>query len=279
MELGALGVSIEQFDVERSTETIRGFFSCDAPAPELERSIKTYLKAIECYFPSQENPQVSIRRLAEGDWQEKWRAFFRPVRVSPRIVIKPKWEPYEAGEKQVVVEIDPGMAFGTGLHATTRLCLNVMEREIDRRIAARPGKGAVGPSLLDVGTGSGILAITAAKLGAKPVVGIDIDETIIDVARKNVIQNGVEEVVRIGSENLEEIGGRFDLILANIDFRTLANLKGPLTGHVSQGGRLILSGITTRQKRNLSEVFRGEGIQIVKDKSREGWSCLVFERS
>lgn len=279
VELGALGASIERFDLEGSTETVRGYFPGDKPTHELEGSVRAYLKAIEDYFPSSAKWQFSVRVLADKDWQETWKVFFKPIRVTRRIVIKPTWEPYEARGKEIIIAIDPGMAFGTGLHATTRLCLEVIDREIDRRIKKSLGKGSAGLSLLDVGTGSGILAIAAAKLGARSVMGIDIDERAIEVARQNVKHNRVERVVRIGSENLKAIDGCFDIVLANIDFMSLAELKEPLTCHVSQGGRLVLSGIIRKQKEDLREIFQGGEFQLVEEKSREGWSCLVFEQS
>jgi len=279
VELEALGTSIERFDLEDSTETVRGYFAGDKAMGDLEGSVKAYLKAIEGYFPSPAHWQFSTRVLADKDWQEAWKAFFRPIRVSRRIVIGPTWEPYEARGKETVITIDPGMAFGTGLHATTRLCLEAIDREIDRRIKGNLRKGSMGLSFLDVGTGSGILAIAAARLGASLVMGIDIDETAIEVARQNLRRNSVEQVVRIGSENLKAIDGCFDLVVANIDFTTLAELKGPLAAHVSPGGRLVLSGIIKKQKKSLREMFEGEGFELVQEKSREGWSCLVFEHS
>ncbi len=278
VELGAVGTSVERFDLEGPTETVRAYFPGEKPLDGLEGSVKAYLKAIEDFFPSPVGWQFSARLLAVKDWQETWKVFFRPIRVTRRIVIKPSWEPYEARGKETVIAIDPGMAFGTGLHATTRLCLEVIDREIDRRIRANPGEERIGPSLLDVGTGSGILAIAAARLGARPVVGVDTDETAIEVARQNVRCNGVEGVVRIVSDNLEAIDGCFDLVVANIDLRTLTELKGPLTGRVCQGGRLVLSGIIRRQEAGLKERFQGEDFLFVEGKRRKEWGCLVFER-
>jgi ribosomal protein L11 methyltransferase len=277
-ELGALGVSIEQFDLTSSTETVRGYFPGDRPTEGLRASVEVYLKAIQAYFPPPMEWRVSLRMLGHQNWEERWKAFLRPIRVTRRIVIKPTWEPYQARKEEILVTIDPGMAFGTGLHATTRLCLEILDREFGQRTEATLMKGSLGPSVLDVGTGSGILAIAAAKMGARRVVGIDIDETAIAVARQNVRRNGVERVVRISRQNLRGLRGRFDLVVANIDPSTLVELKGPLMCHVSQEGRLVLSGILTEQKVALSEIFRDGGFPLVDEKSREGWSCLVLER-
>lgn len=279
VELGAFGASIEKLDLGGPTETVRGYFPGDRRMDDLEASVGAYLKAIEDYFPSPAKWHLFVHILADKDWQEAWKAFFRTIRVTRRIVIKPTWEVYRARGKETVIEIDPGMAFGTGLHATTRLCLEAIDKEIDRGIKENQGKRRTGLSLLDVGTGSGILAIAAARLGAQPVMGIDIDERAIEVARQNVRRNGAEEAVKISLESLNAINGRFDLVFANIDFRTLVELKGPLTSHVYDGGRLVLSGILSKQREGLRERFQGEGLPLVGEKTREGWSCLVFERS
>lgn len=278
VESGALGASIEQLDLKGSTATVRGYFSGVQRIAELEASVRAYLSAIQDYFPSPEKRQFSTRILQDEDWQEQWKLFFKPIRVTRRIVVKPSWEAYEARPEEIVIEIDPGMAFGTGLHATTRLCLEVIETEVDRRMRQSDENGGTEISLLDVGTGSGILAIAAARLGARPVVGIDIDETAIEVARQNVGRNRVDQTVRIGSENLEAIDGYFDLVVANIDLPTLFELKELLVSHVSQGGRLILSGILRNDRKDLKWIYRRRGLQFFKEKTREGWCCLIYER-
>ncbi len=273
-ELGAMGASIERFDMEGPAETVRGYFAHDKETDQLKRSVEAYLKEIEHFFPSTTPWQSAIRVLSPSDWQEKWKTFFRPTGVTRRLVIKPTWESYEARDNGIVIEIDPGLAFGTGLHPTTRLCLAFLENEIEHRI-----KESKGLSLLDVGTGSGILAIAAARLGARPVVGIEIDDTAREVARQNVKHNHVEGVVSIDSKKLQAIDETFDLVLANIDAKTLAELRDPLIRHVSVDGRLALSGILREQKQGFKGMFRGDQFHCVGEKSREGWSCLVFERS
>lgn len=279
LELGALGASIEKFDLEGSTETVHGYFPGDTPIGELKASVHDYLKAIEPYSPSPARWQVSVCILTDKDWQEAWKVFFKTIRVTRRIIIKPTWTPYAPRKGETVIEIDPGMAFGTGLHPTTRLCLQMIDREVDRRI--RGGGGQMGKefSVLDVGTGTGILAIAAAKLGARPVMGIDIDETAIEVACQNVKRNRVKGSVRISSENLEAVDRCFDLVIANIDLRTLADLSRPLAAHVSDEGRMVLSGILREQKENLGEIFRAEGFCPIKEKHSKEWICLVCERS
>jgi ribosomal protein L11 methyltransferase len=131
---------------------------------------------------------------------------------------------------------------------------------------------------LDVGTGSGILAILAAKMGATRVVGIDKDQTAIKVARRNIKRNHVDPVVHIGSERIETLLGCFDFVVANIDLPTLAESAAKLVSSVCQGGRLILSGILEEESRELRGLLLREGLQLIEEKTREGWGCLVFRQ-
>ncbi|MBW2056684.1 MAG: 50S ribosomal protein L11 methyltransferase [Deltaproteobacteria bacterium] len=278
IESGAIGTSIESFELEGPTETVRAYFPQGRSAERLEARLGAYVKAIEGYFPGEVGWNFSVQTLVEDDWQQAWRAFFKTSRVSRRIVIKPPWESYEPKGEERVVEIDPGMAFGTGIHETTRLCLEVLDREIDRRLGKARARVKDRVSLLDVGTGSGVLAIAGARLGARPVKGIDVDERALEAAFQNVRRNRVEEVVEIGSDPLEAVSGRFDLVVANIDFKTLARLEGPLTAHVAPRGRLILSGVLNDQVRALAGIFEGRGFEVVGGETEGEWSCLVLRR-
>jgi ribosomal protein L11 methyltransferase len=277
LEAGSLGTSIEQFNGNGSTETVRAYFSVDRRVDRIEAALGAYLKAIENYVASPGTWQISGCILDE-DWKDRWKAFFKTTRVTRGIVIKPTWEAYTAKGQEIVIEIDPGMAFGTGLHATTRLCLQAIHSERDRRIRENRLVRETPLSLLDVGTGSGVLAIAAAKLGLRPVMAIDIDETAIEIARQNVKRNKVARVVRISRKRLEAVKGCFDFVVANLDLKTLLGLRESLTAHVSHGGRLVLSGILGREKAAINAALCGGGFQIVSEKKRAGWTCLVLER-
>jgi ribosomal protein L11 methyltransferase len=276
LESGALGTSIDSVDLEFSAERVHGYFPEDTEIDELEAAVGAYLNAIRDYIPTPERWEYSSRILPDKDWQDAWKTFYKTIRVTHRIIVRPTWESYRGRRGETVIEIDPGMAFGTGLHATTRLCLEAIDEEIKRRIGATQEPRV---SLLDVGTGSGILAIAAAKLGARPVIGIDIDETAIEVARQNAKKNGVQEAVRISLKALTAVDDRFDLVVANIDYRTLTEFKGLLISHVSERGRLILSGIIGEDRERLREIFEQGGCQIVGEKQRERWTCLIYEQS
>jgi len=278
-EAGALGVSAEQNDPQDTTETIRAYFSANKSAEKIEARILEYVNSIKGFFPSRHGWHVATHLLDDEVWQERWKQFFRPIRVTSRIVIKPTWEAYLPKGGEIILTIDPGMAFGTGLHATTRLCLESIEREIDSRTREGYSYRYGTVSLLDVGTGSGVLAIAAALLGAQRVFGIDTDHTAVGIARENVRRNHVEGIVHIGLERLEAIDHLFDLVVANIDLMTLTQLKKLLTDRVRRGGGLILSGVLEEQSESLAETFWGQGLRLTGEKNQEGWGCLLFEKT
>jgi ribosomal protein L11 methyltransferase len=219
------------------------------------------LRAAMQRFPRVE---LTARPIYEQDWAVNWREFFGVVETGGRIVVVPTWVDHEPRPGQRVIRLDPGRAFGTGHHETTRLCLRALERHV------RPGA-----SVLDVGTGSGILAIAAALLGAGHVLAVDIDPTAVEVARENCSANGVEVVLRAGA--LESRPGQFDVVVANIS--APANIAlAPLFGaSVRPDGILILSGLL---EENVAEVsaavaplFEPLGVELERD-----WAALDFVR-
>ncbi len=215
---------------------------------------------------------ISSTTLDGEDWRESWKAYFRPLRAGRHIVIKPSWETFEAMPGDVVVEIDPGQAFGVGTHASTALMLECME-ELMGSMDEPPA------TLIDIGTGTGILAITAAKLGAGAVVGVDIDPEAERAAMKNVVLNRVRQSVSITSRPLEETEGPFEMILANIDRDTLCLLAGDIRGISGPGSLLIVSGILDSQAHAVISCYERHGFVKIREKQHESegeWVCLVF---
>ncbi|WKZ32564.1 MAG: 50S ribosomal protein L11 methyltransferase [Thermodesulfobacteriota bacterium] len=215
--------------------------------------------------------KLTTSALKETDWSEKWKKGLRPVRVSYKgssVLVRPTWKrtPKRPGEK--VIEIDPGMAFGTGGHATTKMCLRAILRLVmDRKLPPNP-------DFLDVGTGTGVLAIAAKKLGFRKAVGLEIDEVAVRVARKNAAHNRVK--VTLSSRPVERTRGRFRLVAANILAGELKRLSPVLYDRVSPGGLLILSGILLHEK---DEVIRAyPGFALEKIYSSKEWVALVFHK-
>ncbi|HCY11938.1 MAG: ribosomal protein L11 methyltransferase [Deltaproteobacteria bacterium GWC2_55_46] len=214
---------------------------------------------------------VATSFLKETDWSEKWKKGLRPVRVSRKgltIVVKPTWNKSRRKPGEKIIGIDPGMAFGTGGHATTRMCLAaILWLSQDKKLPAAP-------HILDVGTGTGVLAIAAKKLGFKKAIGTDIDKVALKVARKNARLNRAQ--VTISGTPIESVKGRFAVVAANILAKELIKLSSPISGRVSPGGWLILSGILSHEKEKVAEAYSKEGMRLVKAYSSKEWTALVF---
>ncbi len=216
--------------------------------------------ALQEAFPS---ARAQLERLPEEDWSLAWRARIRSTRVG-RLWVGPPWEtpPSDA----VSLHIEPKMAFGTGDHPTTALCL----QSVDDYLKAHPSA-----SVLDVGTGTGVLALAARKLGASRVVGVDNDAVSVDLARENAEANGVQGVTLSGA-SLNEVEGRFDLVVANILANTLVELAEPLSAHV--GDTLVLAGLLRAQAEEVARVFLAQGLTLGPEARHGDWVRLTLLR-
>jgi len=210
--------------------------------------------------------EITLRFVEEADWANAWKQFFKPQRVGERIVVKPTWESWDAAPGDVVVPIDPGMAFGTGLHATTRLCLRALERHV------RPGV-----RVADVGAGSGILAIAAALLGAAAVAAVDIDPLAVRVARENVADAGVGGIVSV-AEGSAPPAGAFDIVAANILADVILGMAPALRDALTPNGLLIASGIIDSRAEDVRRGLEAAGL-IVEETTVEGeWAAILARR-
>lgn len=270
-QLGSVGnteyIKKEENEIKTANPVIKGYFSgTGESATEKVGLLKAFSSSLKVLFPAANIGEVETKETSEDDWQE-WRRFFKPVLVSKRVVIKPTWEEYKLKENELIVEIDPGMAFGTGTHETTRLCIQLMDNII---------KG--GETLFDVGTGSGILAIAAAKLGAAKVLGIDNDEKAVCVATENVELNSANEKVSISGIPLSDIEGLFDIIVANILAEDLVEMRKELLRRLAQSGRLILSGILKTKAEMVIAAYSDEGATIEQQIDDGEWSALMLKK-
>jgi ribosomal protein L11 methyltransferase len=210
--------------------------------------------------------QLSTRELEEADWAEAWKKFYTILHIGERTVIKPSWLEYSSQPGEIVIELDPGMAFGTGLHPTTRLCLAALEKYI-----------APGVMVLDIGTGSGILAIAAAKLGARIVEARDIDPIAVETAQKNVELNHVTEVVHVGPGTIAAEGTSIGagLIAANILAETIAQLAPAFEHHLASRGILVASGILAEKADIVVDALRLVGLEVVGTTQEEDWLVII----
>ncbi len=225
-------------------------------------------------FDTEENAQQAARTLGrgarveyvEGDaWRDGWREYFKVTQVTPRIIVRPSWE--EAGEtgESVVLTIDPGNAFGSGLHETTRLVLG----EVDARIAG-------GEAVLDVGCGSGILSIAALLLGAKSALGTDIDPIALETTMENATLNGVADHMATAGPELGKVEGTYPLVLANIQAHVLVPMAEQLIAKVAPGGTLVLSGVLGEQVDDVLPAFSALTLETVREENE--WRAIVLTR-
>jgi ribosomal protein L11 methyltransferase len=250
-------------------------------APPGSKPLRQGYVEIKAWFESRheaEEAQLNVSReipdagteiveIAQEDWSESWKKHVRSVRVG-RIWVGPSWEADKAADAPIRIVIDPGMAFGTGDHPTTEMCL----AEIDRVVSQRQGA-----TVLDVGTGSGVLAIAARKLGAGRVVGNDVDPTAVRIARENAASNGTPEL-ELTEKPVERIGGSFDLVVANIFANILVQLAPRLVARTAPGGTLLLTGILATQAAEVEQAYDAEGMHVVERRASGEWVLLVLER-
>lgn len=266
MEKGATG--IEEIDEDLKRKRLKAFFQKDGKEKKVLRDLHRYLESLHALAPGGVRIQLKTNLLSEQRWGENWKRFFKPVRIS-RFVVKPPWSRIRMKRDQIPIEITPGMAFGTGTHASTQLCLQALEKYHEKR----------GFSVLDVGTGSGILSIAAARLGAREILGVDIDDEAVRIAKENVEKNQVSDRVSIRRGRIGGIKKSFNAVLANIDLKGLVSMKRSLVHHLKARGILILSGILREEKEKVRQHYWETGVfQWAKVTQKGEWACLIFKK-
>ncbi len=275
-DLGLKGVVVEDPDIkpvekwENTDEIRQDDIAVTGYIPENKQSRK-HLKIIrekliglekECGIFS----KSICRTIDEQDWSESWKKFFHPFKITKKIVIKPSWQDYDANFDDIVIEIDPGMAFGTGTHPTTALCISMIEKYMKK-----------GDKFLDIGTGSGILMITAARLGAQKVFGIDNDEVAIDIAEKNLLLNEIENKnFKVMTGNLtDKVDEKFDFVAANILTETIMVLLDTLKSVLKKKSIFICSGIIEKNKNRVVEKMVASGFEIANTLKQEEWVSIA----
>jgi len=215
--------------------------------------------------------ELVVIERREEDWANAWKAHYRVHRIGRRVVVRAPWHDYQASSDEVVVELDPGMAFGTGLHPSTKLCVLALEEEV-----------APGTRLLDIGTGSAVLAIAAILLGASHADAVDIEPVAVRAAQENAARNGVAARIAVAHGSVESRHGAehaYPLVVANIIARILIELAGGIAGSVAPGGTLILSGVIENREAEVRQVFDGHGLQFDRRAQIEDWVALVYRRT
>ena len=286
-DLGATGVVIEDpelvndyitsgkwdyTDIPIATETEvvteKAYLAVDG---ELEGKLQTFkqeVKALEGRGVSIAPGIITTSELADEDWSDTWKQYFHTEKPGDRIVIKPSWESYEPKDDEIVVELDPGAAFGTGTHATTSMCICELEKLV------KPGM-----KVFDVGTGSGILSIIAAKLGAKDIQAVDYDDSVLKIVQENLEENHVEDLISVAQSDLmQNVHGKANLVIANIVADIIIRLFDQLDDHLEEDGTLLTSGIIEDRIDDVINAATAHGYGVVKRMENKGWACITFKK-
>lgn len=273
------GTGVEQSPETETGATLSGFFQLMLPNAADEAAAATaevitaqaseQLADLFTLY-DQAAPALTTTLLADEDWATSWQQYFKPFEIVPGLVIKPTWEDYHPDQGQQVIEMDPGMAFGTGQHASTRMALALIQ-EAAQQVAVT--------SALDVGTGTGILAMAATLFGATTVVAIDNDPDAVRVAAENIAQNGLSEHIATSTTPLAEIQGSYPLVCANIVHDVLVEMAPDLAARTTSGGQLVLAGILHgEQEANIITVYGQQGFTLQNRLYQDEWVSLRLQR-
>ena len=249
---------------------VTGYYEVDERLRDRVMHIESELNRIRAMDLGMDLGKLETRThsVAEEDWTESWKKAFRPFRLGEHMVIKPSWETVETEPGDHIIEIDPGMAFGTGTHETTGMCVRLVEKYV------RPGDEAI-----DIGTGTGILAIAAAHMGAKHVLATDLDAVAVRVAAENVKINGFEGKIDVRcGDLLEVVDERADVVIANIIADVIIGLAAPVKPHIVDGGIFICSGIAVNRLEDVLAALNAAGYQVLDTLIEGEWSAVASRR-
>ncbi len=261
------GVAIDMgAEGERSEVTVRAYLVVDETLSADLRDLEEGLWHLQ-QIKSISDPVY--KRISNQDWMVRWKETLPVLHLGQRLVVKPTWRDYAAAPGEILLELDSGQAFGSGFHPTTQLCLQALERHI-----------APGDRVLDLGTGSGILAIAAAKLEAKEVVAVDHDPKAVAVARTNLRLNGVDDVVHLRRGSLGDVDADYDLVLGNLLAHILVRMAGEgLADSLRPSGIIIASGVLEEQLAEVTTAFHAHHLEVVDLLRQEEWMALIAEAS
>jgi ribosomal protein L11 methyltransferase len=259
--LGCEGIATE----DTHAWTLNAYLLCPGKLEDIRSRIEAFLRETEEIFPEARSAALRISRIEDQDWSVGWRAHFHAERITPKLLVVPAWEPTPVEPGPHLIRIDPGPAFGTGQHPTTRMCLAAMEKF--------PKDKAW--TMLDVGTGSGILAIYGAKLGARRVLALDTDPEAMRWAKKSIALNAPPVTIELTSRCAETLTGSFHLVTANLILDVIQQLMPHFSRLLEPQGWLILSGLLREQVDRVEEKLTGCGLQRIQVIHQQEWACII----
>jgi len=270
-ELGSSGVVTEDTisdEKENGIYHLKGYFLDNDKFSSIFYKISSYLNSLREIGFNTGSDRVTIEKIKNEDLSENWKQHFKTMEIGKNLVIKPPWEVYENRGEKICIQINPARAFGTGGHPTTRLCLILLEEACAREKEIS--------SMLDVGCGSGILAITGKKLNVEKVVGVDNDPIAVEESYKNIKQNDLENKIEFFEAKLEDINGRFSLIVANIYSGPICRMMPVFKEKLFPNGKLITSGIMNDQEDTVLGFAEESGFTLEKRMREDNWSAFLF---
>jgi ribosomal protein L11 methyltransferase len=263
-DLGCEGIAVE----DAPHQIFNAYFRLKRDSQDIQNKIDRFVQELADIFPQVHCPRLMFSKIEDQDWNRQWREFFRPDRVTRRLTVFPAWETIPKHIEGHVIRIEPGLAFGTGQHPTSRMCLEAMDR------VSLPGSW----TMLDVGTGSGILAIYGAKLGASRIMALDVDPEAIRSSEGNIRLNRITGTIELSSMPLEEFKGRFSLLTANLTLGVILQLFPHFGRLLEPGGWLILSGLLTDQAGAVRDYFPLYGFSEYEALHQAEWICLIARK-
>ncbi|MCL5995211.1 MAG: 50S ribosomal protein L11 methyltransferase [Chloroflexi bacterium] len=260
-QLNSYDRAVDRWEEETVTGPVivRAYLPMDKTLEERRQNVEYALRCLNLVQPV---PMPSYRSIAQADWAEAWKVSFKPLRIGNHILIRPSWIDVEPQPGDIVIALDPGLAFGTGLHPTTQLCALAIAEQV------QPGA-----RLLDVGCGSAVLSIIGAKVGANEVLGVDTDEEAVRAGRENVAQNGVSNRVTIEHGSFDRATGVYDVVVANILAGVIVRMLD--SGLARLGRQFIFSGILDTQVHEVSAAITRSGLTLIERNQITDWVCLI----
>lgn len=262
------GVAIDlgEGDSQADSVTVKAYIPADDEIQTNRRKVEAAIGHLSHIWPI--IPQPQFRPIQGQDWTAGWKESIPVLHLGENVVIKPSWRDYQPQPNDIVLEMDPGLAFGTGLHPTTQLCIEVLESLLQPNMR-----------VLDLGTGTGVLAMIAAKMGATEVCAVDTDENAVIATRRNALANAVLPQIDLLHGSLADVTGVYDLVLANILAPVIIKMaQSGLASRVRVGGSLIVSGVLLEQAAEVSAALEAFGLRVVDQRSKGDWLVLLAER-
>lgn len=246
---------------------IKAYYTKDEKFDEYVNYIKESVNNLENLGIKKGPGIITVSEVTNEDWNNNWKKYYKPTKVGSRTVVKPRWEDYKKKDYEVLLDLDPGMAFGTGTHETTRMCIQALERYVDEN-----------STVFDIGTGSGILGIAASKLGAEKVLGVDLDPVAVDAAKENVSYNNTKNMEVRHGDLMEVVEGKANIVVANIMADIIMFLAPGVRDFIKDEGYFISSGIIKARKDDVVKKLIENNFEPIEINNQGEWFCIVAKK-